>query len=360
MAPDPTTSSRGPTVKRTYKAVAALVIVGTAVSAVIAARRHTAVRTAGTGPGVHADDGVLLHTETGGKDGALTVLFAHGFASRAEEYRAQRDVLGEHARVVLFDQRGHGSSGWGGYRSATIEQLGHDLGRIIDDRTGTGPVLLVAHSMGGMAAITLAGQRPELFGGRIVGVALLSTAAGRLPRTRMPARVARVLVASRLARAAAWMLWFIAPAVDRTAPFRRPRGKRWLVRLLFGGQEPSAEAEDLMQDMWVKTPQSRLSAFYPAMAAYNDFEALKTLKAIPVLVMAGTKDRTIPPRRSELLARRIGENARLILVEGAGHMVNLTHVERVNDALLEFLHDVTGDHRKRSGLHPPAGSTQGD
>ena len=44
----------------------------------------------------------------------------------------------------------------------------------------TGPVVLGGHSMGGMTIMCLAAARPELFGDRVRGVALVSTSAGDL------------------------------------------------------------------------------------------------------------------------------------------------------------------------------------
>ena len=43
--------------------------------------------------------------------------------------------------------------------------------------------MLAGHSMGGMSILALARQRPELFGGRVVGVFLLATSAGGLVQT---------------------------------------------------------------------------------------------------------------------------------------------------------------------------------
>ena len=40
--------------------------------------------------------------------------------------------------------------------------------------------MLVGHSMGGMTIMALADQHPELFGPRVVGVALIATSTGRL------------------------------------------------------------------------------------------------------------------------------------------------------------------------------------
>ncbi|WP_152683452.1 alpha/beta fold hydrolase [Kocuria sp. SM24M-10] len=295
-------------------------------------------RTADGPAGVRTDDGVELWTETLGRaDAPVTVVFAHGFASGAQEFRYQCQALERRARVVIFDQRGHGRSGWRTYRSASIGRLGQDLGEVIDQQAGEGPIVLVGHSMGGMAVISLAGQRPELFGGRITGVALLSTAAGHLPRMEMPDRVAHVAVRAGLAQAAAWSLWLLAPVIDRVAPFRRPWGRRWLLKQLFGDDPPSPEVFSGVQDTLARTQQSVVSAFYPAMVAYHRTDSLSVFRRIPTLVLTGDRDRTIPWQRGKFLAETIGDRTRFVSVPGAGHMVNLTHPQAVNDALAELL-----------------------
>lgn len=253
----------------------------------------------------------------------------------------QRRTLGERARVVLFDQRGHGSSGWGDPETATIEQLGNDLGRVIDQQPQQSRILLVAHSMGGMGALALAAQRPELFGSRIAGVALLSTAGGRLPSMEVPARVGRLAVRTGAAGLATRLLWLVAPVLDWVAPFRRRWGRRWLLHRLFGGDGPTAEAADTMLNMWNATPLSMVTAFYPALVRYDKMDSFDALRSVPVLVLSGMDDHAIDCERSCTLASEIGDNARLVLVHGAGHMVNLTHPDEVNDALLDLLAKMT-------------------
>ena len=56
---------------------------------------------------------------------------------------------------------------------------------MLDAVVPDGPVVLVGHSMGGMTIVALAEQHPELFGDRIVGVALISTTAGGLEPHRI-------------------------------------------------------------------------------------------------------------------------------------------------------------------------------
>src|SRR3954466_11908950 len=133
---------------------------------------------------VRTDDGVDLHVEVDENPGSpLTVVLAHGFTARLAEWELQREALRPRARLVLFDQRGHGRSGWTKLTKATIDRTGRDLGEVLDATTPEGPVVLAGHSMGGMSILALPRQRPELFGDRVVGVFLLATSAGGLVET---------------------------------------------------------------------------------------------------------------------------------------------------------------------------------
>ena len=85
--------------------------------------------------------------------------------------------------------------------------------RVLDQLAPTGPVVLGGHSMGGMTIMCLAAARPELFGDRVRGVALVSTSAGDLtadPRSAAerlakltPGMLNAALGGARVARAAA-------------------------------------------------------------------------------------------------------------------------------------------------------------
>src|SRR5262245_33090982 len=132
---------------------------------------------------VTASDGVRLYVEESGPpDAAVTLVFVHGFCMTADAWLFQRRGLADLGRTVCYDQRAHGRSGPSEPERCTIAQLADDLRRVLDDRVPTGQVVLVGHSMGGMTILGLAEACPELFGERIIAVALLSTSAGELPR----------------------------------------------------------------------------------------------------------------------------------------------------------------------------------
>ncbi|BDB40669.1 hypothetical protein IWGMT90018_11150 [Mycobacterium kiyosense] len=127
-------------------------------------------------------DGVPLAVrESGPEDAPLTLVFAHGFCLRMGAFHFQRMRLGEQwgprVRMVFYDQRGHGQSGEAAPETYNLTQLGQDLEAVLRARVPRGPIVLVGHSMGGMTVLSHARQFPDQYGRRIVGVALISTAA---------------------------------------------------------------------------------------------------------------------------------------------------------------------------------------
>ena len=87
---------------------------------------------------MQADDGVLLSVEEiGPRDAPLTVVFVHGYTLSMASWTFQRRTLAAElatanghrpdARLVFYDQRGHGASGRGHAERSTIEQLARDL-----------------------------------------------------------------------------------------------------------------------------------------------------------------------------------------------------------------------------------------
>lgn len=290
-----------------------------------------------------ADDGVLLHVETDGHGAAdnPVIVLVHGFGSSLREFDAQRSTLGDHARLVLYDHRAHGRSGWSGRQRVSLDRLGRDLGTVLDEATDGAPVLLVAHSLGGMAVMTLAVQQPELFGDKVVGVALLSTSGGGLLAEVLPRPVVAILRATGLLRPLLWTLWAGAPVLDKVRPFQRRTGRRWLVRRLFGPPPVPEWATARMESLWAGDSQAIVATFVPALVDHDGAGALPVLATVPSLVLAGTNDATIPYRHSQQIADQLGPGAELVLVDGAGHMVNMTDAEQVNDAVLRLLERVS-------------------
>ncbi|MDQ1649460.1 MAG: hypothetical protein QOG60_1517 [Frankiaceae bacterium] len=287
---------------------------------------------------VRADDGVPLAVEEDGDaNAALTVVFVHGFTAQLGEFDGQRDALRGSARIVLYDQRGHGRSGWGDARHATIDQCGRDLAAVIDARVPTGPIVLVGHSLGGMTVMALADQRPELFGTRIVGTCLLATSAGRVLESALGRVGSILLLRTGLFRVYLWWLRLWAPVLERF----RVRGSRlayaFTRHYLFGSTDATPVLVRQVQSMLEETPVPIVAAFYPAFVDHDKVAALAALRDIPVLVAVGSDDRLTPAHHSEVIVENLGNDVEHLVVPGAGHSVNFTYPELINEALQRLL-----------------------
>ena len=292
---------------------------------------HSAART------VYADDGVPLHVEIDGDvDGALTVVFVHGFTLSMDCWHFQRRDLRGLGRLVFYDQRSHGASGRSRREHATIDQLGRDLYAVLNAVAARGPVVLVGHSMGGMTLLALADQHPELFrpiaeGGRIAGVALVGTAAGAFAETifGIPGIVGRAVRP-------------IAPGAIRAANRRAQlieSGRRagsdiaFLLtrKLSYGGDVPPSLVA-FMEHMVAATPVEVMTEFFDTFLQHDKLDALKVLTDVPTLILCGEEDKLTPVRNSHIMAEALPD-AELVVVPGAGHMVMLERPSVVDAAL---------------------------
>ncbi len=290
---------------------------------------------------VRTEDGVDLHVEV--DDGpAPTVVLVHGFTAALEEFELQRDTLRGRARTVLYDCRGHGRSRRRGrVRNASIDQLGRDLGRVLDDVAPDGPVVLLGHSMGGMTVMALARQRPELFGPRVQGVFLLATSSGGLVEAGPVGAAVRLL--RRLHLLTPLLLWLRlwSPLLER---FRKPgtrAGRAYVRRNLFGTDDASPEDVTKVQDLLEQTPLTVTAAFYRTLLDHDEHASLAALSEIPVTMLVGDSDRLTPASHSRRMAEALPD-AELVVVPGAGHSVNITRREVVDGALLRLLSRVAG------------------
>jgi pimeloyl-ACP methyl ester carboxylesterase len=295
---------------------------------------------------VTTDDGVPLHVEfDGDPDTPVTVVFSHGFTARLAEWELQRTALRDRARLVLWDQRGHGRSGWTKLTSATIDRTGRDLGEVLDATT-VGPVVLVGHSMGGMSIMALARQRPDLFGTRVVGVFLLATSAGGLVETGLLARIIAIIRRLGLLPFYLRFLQLLAPALERFRRHGTAIARRVTRRLLFGRDDADPTAVALVQQLLEETPLPVTMAFYATFLDHDETAALPVLRRVPVTVVAATHDRLTPATHGRRIAELIGDTAELVVVPGAGHSVNLTRAPLVDDALIALLDRVAATPRK--------------
>ena len=303
---------------------------------------------------VLTDDGVLLAVdEIGPRDAPLTVVFVHGYTLSMASWGFQRRTLAVElatanghrpdARLVFYDQRGHGASGRGAADRSTMRQLGEDLAAVLAARAPTGPVVLVGHSMGGMTVMALAAVHPELFGERVVGAALLSTSSGNLADLDfgLPELLTRVRAA--VFPVAAWTMRRRPALAERTRRLAADVVSMVTRALSFASDVDPALAR-YVDAMIAGTPVDVIAEFYSAIAGLDETASLEPLRRIPVLVLTGDQDRMIPAEHSELLVRELsrsgGERVDHVVVPDAGHLVPLERPDEVTEAIGRLLRRV--------------------
>ncbi|HZE33865.1 MAG TPA: alpha/beta hydrolase [Actinoallomurus sp.] len=285
---------------------------------------------------VTADDGVELHVEVQDAPGAsLTVVLCHGYLLNSTSWDVQRTMLAGKVRVVLWDHRGHGRSGWGTPPNATIDQVGRDLFAVIRAAAPRGRLVLVGHSMGGMAILALAKSHPGLFGGRVVGVVLASTSAGGLSSITagLPPITARFV--HRLVPATLTTLRRHARLVDGAR--RSASGATYLITwpYLYGSRVPRPVAR-LTTKLMASVPIQVIAEFYLELVRYDLHAVLPALGRVPVLVMVGQRDVITPIAHAEALVGAIPA-ADLVVIPDAGHLLVLERPREVGEQVWSLI-----------------------
>jgi pimeloyl-ACP methyl ester carboxylesterase len=285
---------------------------------------------------VTTPDGVSLAVrEAGPVDAPLTMVFVHGFCLRMGAFHFQRTRLpgrlGPPVRMVFYDQRGHGRSGEGASETYTLTQLGQDLESVLAVVAPRGTIVLVGHSMGGMTVLSHARQFPGQYGRRIVGAALISTAAEGVSRSPL---------GELLKNPALEAIRFTA----RSAPMLVHRGRN-VSRSLIGPVLRAASYSDLQvsrsldafsQRMMNDTPIATLVGFLDALEEHDETAGLWTLLRVPTLIACGDHDLLTPDEYSRKMAACM-PSSELVVVGGASHLALLDKPEAINDGLVRLV-----------------------
>jgi non-heme chloroperoxidase len=267
---------------------------------------------AGTARTVTTDDGAdIAVVDVGPADGP-TVVLAHCWTGTKELWAAvARRLVAAGHRVVLYDQRGHGSSTLGS-GPTDAGRLGQDL-RTVLEVLDLSEVVLVGHSMGGMTIQALAIEHPEVVAARVQGIVLVATAAFVLPRSLPGPVVDRVLgdLAMRPLARGAMGLAMVRGSVGRT---------------------PHRAHVEATRDAFFATSAKARAGFLTGMSSMDYRRGLAGI-VVPTTVVVGTHDRMTPVRFAKVLARGI-PGAELVVIPDAGHMLPLEAPAAVADAIL--------------------------
>jgi pimeloyl-ACP methyl ester carboxylesterase len=180
------------------------------------------------------------------------------------------------------------------------------------DAAGAGKLDVVGHSMGGRVAMELYRMAPD----RVRRLALVSTGIHPLGANEPEKRAALQQIGYDKGFPAlvdAWLPPMVAPA-NRANP------------AIYGP----------MQQMCLDMGQAMFDAQINALLTRPEVETLVAGITCPTLVMTGELDSWASPAQHADIAGRIAA-AELVIVPGAGHMIQLEAPEAVNQAIVRWL-----------------------
>lgn len=260
-------------------------------------------------PVVDISEYLCIHYEEVNPQGSPPVLLLHGLGSAGADWLFQFEALsGAGFRVLAPDLRGFGRSS--APPKVTVKAMADDMA-IFLKKLNAHPAYVVGISMGGTVALQLALDHPE-FVSKLVLVNTFARMKFTSPREILYL-LTRLLIAS-----------LVGPEKQAEMVAKR----------VFPHPGQETLRNNLKQRILHTNPCSYRSALQ-SLWKFDVFNRLKELK-MPVLVITGAEDTTVPPKVQEEMARAI-PNARHVVVEGSGHGVIADNPEVFNMILLEFL-----------------------
>lgn len=279
---------------------------------------------------VIAFDGTQITVRAAGDPAAPLLVFAHGFSLDMSVWHEQWVDLSDDFRCVLMDHRSHGTSGRAAHGDLSLRSMGRDLAGVIDTVPPDRPVVVIGHSMGAMAILAMAEQRPELFGPRVAGVALIGGASSDLLRGTIGS--VTELLRPRLGTFAT-----AARRVDRLrrAVLASPADVSGVITRVtqFGPEAPPHLVEHIVS-LAERAPTEVWTDGLAGLMEMDLRHALPRVR-VPALVIVGEHDRVTPPAIAVELVGGLPD-ATLSVIRHAGHMAMLERPVEVNHDLRVF------------------------
>ncbi|MFH1929204.1 MAG: alpha/beta fold hydrolase [Chloroflexota bacterium] len=252
-------------------------------------------------------NGIQMYHEIHGQGYPLVLI--HGLSAASTAWAFQVPEFSQRYQVVSMDLRGHGQSDKPEMKYS-IGLFTRDVVALMD-HLGIEQAHIVGASMGGMVAQQLALDYPQR-----VHRLILADSMSHLDKSLRMNMEGGALIAERLgmeAQARNAMPWAFSP---------------WYIN------EHYDEIVAIIEQVATLPVQPYLQSV-AATVAHDVRERLGDIAA-PTLVITGDQDILVPRQYAEILCQSIPD-CRLVVIEGAAHVVNIEQPEAFNAAVLSFL-----------------------
>lgn len=247
-----------------------------------------------------------------GSANAPVVMLLHGIGANSFYWRYQYQALADRYRVVGWNAPGY-------VLTDPLKKERPECGDYADalaafaDALGIQRFAIVGNSFGSAIAQCFA----EKYLARVTRIALSGTSVGSKS----------------------------TPAAEREAVFQRRQRQferaggmgyaRDVIGLLTGSQTPARAKPEIMEVLSATSGRGYLQASF---VPYElDTLAFASKITVPVLLYHGTEDKIAPIERTSVALEKALPKARLVRLEGLGHLPDVEAPERVNALLREFL-----------------------
>lgn len=245
------------------------------------------------------------------------------FLDRPDGCRLYHEVRGHGEPIVLLEGLGGDIGGW----RRNIPRLAAEVTVVAFDHRGNGrsaapdaPMTMATFVEDTLALLDhLEIDRAHLYGQSFGGM------------------VAQEIALTEPDRVRSLILACTHPGIRHAVPVRAavPKARPW--EAMYSRGFLREHPEEVAEEQRLGTPQRPAMARrqWEAMQGFDAYDRLPSLR-LPTLVIHGTEDRAVHPDNARILAERI-PGARLLLLEGAGHVYHAEQPEASDRAVLGFV-----------------------
>jgi pimeloyl-ACP methyl ester carboxylesterase len=262
----------------------------------------------------------------------IPVIFIHGITATIDFWEpVQTPIFKKHFRWYSLSLPGHYPAQLPSKfhkKSVTAGMIAQVLTDAIKELVGDQPVILVGHSTGGFAALSIAASTPEIAAGviSIAGFAQgrFTGALGIFQKLARFGIIGRVLfkINFNILASTIWIYRFGIGlyANDRKALYSN-NNFRTVVDVAYRGSK-----------------EFDLNALIPFFNRLPDIDISELLPNItaPTLALAGDSDPIVPPEQSQIIAERVPKGEK-VLLKGAGHLSMFERQDEYNRVITDWV-----------------------